>query len=219
VASVYQRQQENSHKRIEQESIAKQKEADIKRFFELKVAILEQAKEQIKKGQNREVLANIEQWMFIGDKDLTDIYSKARTAQLIELLKSIPVEMFDKNLYLYQELVALNPNIEKYKEKANFYAEKARQAKRKSQILAEHKKEIERGFSKWDGSHIELEKYLKSIMNDPDSYEHVETQYRDDGESVFVITKFRGNNAFGGKVINSVSARTTFDGRIIEILK
>ncbi len=55
-------------------------------------------------------------------------------------------------------------------------------------------------------------------MNDPESYEHVETRFRDDGNSIFVITEFRGKYAFGGKVKITVSARVVFEGNVIEVI-
>ena len=69
---------------------------------------------------------------------------------------------------------------------------------------------VESQFSSWDGSHRGLEKVIKKGMNDPKSYEHIETRYRDEGTSIFVMTKFRGKNAFGGMVINDISARVDF---------
>jgi hypothetical protein len=77
---------------------------------------------------------------------------------------------------------------------------------------------IESQFSAWDGSHRTLERLIKDNMNDPDSYEHIETRYRDDKTSIFLYTKFRGANAFGGKVINEVTAKADINGNIIEIL-
>ncbi|GHB44533.1 hypothetical protein [Mongoliitalea lutea] len=82
----------------------------------------------------------------------------------------------------------------------------------------ERQKEVEKQFSSWDGSHRGLTKKIKESMNDPDSYEHVETRFRDDGDYIFVITKFRGTNAFGGKVTNTVSAKVDFKGNVIEIV-
>ncbi len=55
-------------------------------------------------------------------------------------------------------------------------------------------------------------------MNDPDSYDHIETRFSDKGDYLFVITKFRGANAFGGKVINTVSANVDFEGNVLEIV-
>ena len=71
--------------------------------------------------------------------------------------------------------------------------------------------EIVQGFfSSWDGSHRELETAIKRSMNDPDSYKHEDTRFRDDGSTVYVLTKFRGKNAFGGTVVNYAEA--TIDG-------
>jgi hypothetical protein len=77
---------------------------------------------------------------------------------------------------------------------------------------------IKAGFSAWDGSHLELTKKIKESMHDPSSYEHVETRYRDNGDYLFVVTTFRGKNAFGGKVTNTMKANVTIDGTVIEIL-
>ncbi len=77
---------------------------------------------------------------------------------------------------------------------------------------------VESQFSSWDGSHRGLTDLIKKSMNDPDSYEHIETRFRDDGDNIFVITKFRGANAFGGKVINTVIARVDFSGNVIEVI-
>ncbi|AAN12346.1 ORF47 [Vibrio phage VHML] len=78
-------------------------------------------------------------------------------------------------------------------------------------------------FSAWDGSHRNLEKYIKSMMNDEDSYEHVETRYRlvlDQNPRAIVTTVFKGKNAYGGVVKQSVSAAVDIEtGRIIEIIQ
>jgi hypothetical protein len=65
---------------------------------------------------------------------------------------------------------------------------------------------IERQFSSWDGSHRALVRAVKDTMNDPSSFEHVETRYRDDGETIFLRMTFRGKNAFGGMVMNTITA-------------
>jgi hypothetical protein len=90
---------------------------------------------------------------------------------------------------------------------------------RKQEELNKNREEtIKRQFSSWDGSHRTLTKFIKDNMNDPDSYEHIETRYRDDGNSIIVITRFRGANAFGGKVINTITARVGIDGNVIEVI-
>ena len=78
---------------------------------------------------------------------------------------------------------------------------------------------IEKQFSAWDGSHIKLTRLIKDSMNDPDSYEHVETKYWDMKDHLIVNTTFRGKNAFGGTVKNTVKAKVSLDGENIEILE
>ncbi len=81
------------------------------------------------------------------------------------------------------------------------------------------KKRLEKGFSAWDGSHRGLTKVIKESMNDPKSYEHVETNYWDMGDHLVVRATFRGKNAFGGVVKNSVRAKTDLDGNVLEIME
>ena len=56
-------------------------------------------------------------------------------------------------------------------------------------------------------------------MNDPGSYEHVETVYGDMGNHLVVRTTFRGKNAFGGVVSNWVKAKTDLDGNVLEVIE
>lgn len=89
----------------------------------------------------------------------------------------------------------------------------------KQEELNKNRKElIEKQFSEYDGSHRGLEKYVKDNMNDPDSYDHIETRFLDKGDFILVVTKFRGANAFGGKVINTVSAKVDLEGNVFKIV-
>lgn len=86
-------------------------------------------------------------------------------------------------------------------------------------LQTKRKELIEKQLSGWDGSHRELTKIIKTSMNDPDSYEHVETVYWDMGDHLVVRTTFRGKNAFGGTVKNNVKAKTDINtGLVIEII-
>ena len=77
---------------------------------------------------------------------------------------------------------------------------------------------IEKSFSAWDGSHYRLTKFIKNSMNDPNSYEHVETRYGDKGDHLIVSTTFRGKNASGGVVKNMVTAKVDLNGNVIAII-
>ncbi|MHB9010389.1 MAG: hypothetical protein ACYC3E_00135, partial [Carboxydocellales bacterium] len=127
--------------------------------------------------------------------------------ELNNLLLSKLVNNIDKRAIYIKEL--------QYK-KSQEEAEAAKQKKEKE--AQERKGMIEKQFSAWDGSHINLTKYIQESMNDPDSYEHVKTVYRDMNDYLIVTTTFRGKNAFGGVVKNSVTAKIALNGDIIEII-
>ncbi len=78
---------------------------------------------------------------------------------------------------------------------------------------------IEMSFSAWDGSHYGLKRLIKKIMNDPKSFEHVNTVYEEKKDHLIVKTTFRGKNAFGGVVTNWVTAKVDFDGNVLEIIE
>lgn len=81
------------------------------------------------------------------------------------------------------------------------------------------KERLENQFSAWDGSHRGLTNYIKNAMNDPGSYEHVETVYWDRKDHLIVKTTFRGKNAFGGVVKNSVKAKVDLAGNVLEVME
>ena len=65
-------------------------------------------------------------------------------------------------------------------------------------------------FSGWDGSYRPLEKLIKASMNDDSSYKHVSTVYHlilNKDPHAIVKTTFRGTNAYGGMVKQTVAAR------------
>lgn len=76
-------------------------------------------------------------------------------------------------------------------------------------------------FSGWNGSYRPLEKLIKQGMNDDSSYKHVSTIYQlslgRDPHAV-VKTTFRGTNAYGGVVKQTVAARVDIrTGDIIQM--
>lgn len=80
--------------------------------------------------------------------------------------------------------------------------------------------EISKCFSVWNGSHIKLRELVKSNMNDPNSFEHVETLYSDYGDTLIVSMRYRGKNRFGGVVPGFIKVRTlTKTCDVIQILE
>lgn len=80
-----------------------------------------------------------------------------------------------------------------------------------------HKTIIERQFSAWDGSHIQLEKLVKNRLNDPDSFEHIKTNYFDNQDSITVLMHFRASNSFNAKVKGFARAKYDLKGNLIEL--
>jgi hypothetical protein len=79
------------------------------------------------------------------------------------------------------------------------------------------KAKIENMFSAWDGSQPDTVRAVKSSLHDPDSFEHVSTEFIDNGEYITVIMEYRANNSFGAKVSSVAIARVTENGSIQSI--
>jgi hypothetical protein len=71
--------------------------------------------------------------------------------------------------------------------------------------------------SGYDGSCRPVEKYIKTIMNDPSTYEHDRTFVTNLVDGTFEVkTLFRGSNSFGAIVLNTANATVSRDGEIIK---
>jgi len=133
----------------------------------------------------------------------------------IEVLNSNLIELMKKYAPERKRIIE---EVELKKQKEREAAENKARKLEQENLKKNRKELIDKQFSAWDGSHPALTRMIKESMNDPDSYDHMETKFRDDGNTLFVITKFRGANAFGGKVINSVSAKVDLSGNVLEIV-
>lgn len=73
-------------------------------------------------------------------------------------------------------------------------------------------------FSKWDGSHKKLTEYIKSQMNNPDSYEHVSTKAATKSSHILVVATIRGENAYGATITTTYEAKVDKDtGDVISV--
>jgi len=117
-----------------------------------------------------------------------------------------------------RKLIALDPNTKEFPEEIAQILEVQRKLKAEADRRISRAAFLGTGFSSWDGSHRGLTKVIKESMNDPKSYEHVETVYWDKGDRLIVQTTFRGKNGFGGVVKNRVKAETDLDGNVLKII-
>ena len=74
--------------------------------------------------------------------------------------------------------------------------EKAEEAKKKpNKVLAQ--------FSTLNGRHYETCRQIKLRLHDPDSFQHLKTNYGRDGKHLQVYTSYRAKNAFGAMVLTT----------------
>ena len=64
-------------------------------------------------------------------------------------------------------------------------------------------------------SNIKLTREIKKTMNDPESFDHIETRFKDLGNEIVIHESFRGKNSFGGLVVNKVVATVDIDGNVL----
>lgn len=82
-----------------------------------------------------------------------------------------------------------------------------------------HDNWVDSQFSPWDGSHMILVKLLKENLNDPKSFEHVETSYFIDGDDLVVSMKYRAKNGFNATVTETVTAVASYENNNITIIQ
>lgn len=76
---------------------------------------------------------------------------------------------------------------------------------------------IEKPFDLFDGSHDDLTRNIKASLNDPDSYQHDKTTYKDMTDHLIITTTFRAKNKYGGMMTYQVIAKADLNGKVLEI--
>lgn len=143
-------------------------------------------------------------------------------------LRSIPAENTEANLNAYQKLVAIDSANAEYRERRDYYqtqfereqeaaAARERAAAERERARRARQEKIEDQFSAWDGANYPVEEAVKQRLKDPDSYEHIETRYSDEGDHLYVVMRFRARNSFGGYVVNTAYADVTLEGQVISL--
>jgi len=84
--------------------------------------------------------------------------------------------------------------------------------------FSKHDGWIESQFSKLDGRHIKLVQLIKPRLNDPKSFEHVETRYSKQGDDIIVFMTYRAKNEYGAVMMGSIKAKVCYSNDVIEIL-
>lgn len=80
-----------------------------------------------------------------------------------------------------------------------------------------HHKMVISQFDPYDGSHRNLEAYVKTKLRDPKSYEHIQTKFVDHKDHLVVRMHYRARNGFGGMGIGYAKANVNMNGEITSI--
>ena len=80
------------------------------------------------------------------------------------------------------------------------------------------KEDVEKLLSNWNGSLPTLVNLTKKNLNNPDSFEHVETGYINKGDYIQIKMVYRAQNGFGAIIKSSTTAKVNFNGDVIEII-
>lgn len=77
---------------------------------------------------------------------------------------------------------------------------------------------VSKAFSAWDGSHKNLVTYVEANINDPKSFEHVETRYWDNkSDTIIIKMTYRAKNAFNATVTEMVRAEADLKGNLLTV--
>jgi hypothetical protein len=77
---------------------------------------------------------------------------------------------------------------------------------------------IKAQFSVWDGSNTHLVDLLKKNLNDPKSFDHEETTYKDMGDHLIIKMTYRAKNAFGALILQNVTAKADYKTQTISVI-
>lgn len=210
-------------------------------IHEGEIETVDTLKEELQNSTDREIKTNLEklrsleskstsvnsakeELVNMTDEEFAKLSTKTLSKSYIEYdyLNKKFIELLFENKDIRSELIlAKKEELAKLKIKE---AERKKQeeadkiAKEAIAKLEERTKKVEKGFSAWDGSHVQLTRLIKKNMNDPDSYDHAETTYIDKTDYLIVKTTYRGKNAFGGIVLGSITAKVSLEGSVLEII-
>ena len=179
------------------------RKAELEQFISDPAATLEKAEALSEQSRWRDVVQLLEPFLPAQNEKAQHLYNNALEQSLVSELAKIPASNAKANFHRYDRLVKLRPENPTYKEKRDRY--KARweeqQAKEVAEALIYGSRPVK---SEWDGSYPEVKTYLKLTAHDPDSIEFVGcTDLFKNPDGWVVGCQYRGNNAFGGKILTA----------------
>jgi hypothetical protein len=195
------------------------------RFLAAKPALVANITARRDQGMLSEALALIDQAVArTPDPDLDRLRTSIHVIQAEAGLKDEAAVPLRQRLALYRRLAALAPSNPRYAAKvaaldAELGERSARERAETVRLSASIGRDamLARQFDKRSGAHLNLQAEIRRTMMNPSSYQHVETSNLDTGMGMSVWTTFRGKNASGEMVENSVAATVDDSGNVLTI--
>ena len=154
----------------------------------------------------------------VSDPEFSEAAKRAEIAALkneISRNEKLPLE---RAVVAYEKLSEAEPENELYEQKlasAKRGLALIENGKRLEQELEKFDKKVKRQLSS-DGSHPAVVNLVKSLMHNPDSFQHVGTSYLVQSENAVRITmRYRGTNMMGGVVTNYAIVTLDRKGKVI----
>lgn len=198
------------------------KQARLDEYAKDKVQILGQIDALLSANKPQEALSLANKYYAVNkDPDLARLQSRADLAVIRLDLQNEEALTLERREQIYKKLIAEEPGgLAKYQDKLKEVTaalEKERRLRAEAAQAAALQERIKSQFSGWDGSHRKVEAAIKSRMHNPDSYKHVETRYAVEGNTISIVTRYRGTNGFGATVTNSAVATVDMDGNVLSL--
>lgn len=211
--------------RAQQDSIARVAKAKAEREAEYaknKANVIAQVEQHLANNQPREALATINKFMTVTkDPDLGRLQPRAEVQVMKLDLQSENTLSLERREQIYTTLMREDfANKVTYERKLKDLEpqlaalRKAREDEAKKAAMSGR---IDGQFSKFDGSHRNVEAALKARLKDPGSYEHVGTKYIVNPDSITVFTTYRARNSFNAVVTSTAVANVDADGKVLSL--
>jgi len=182
-------------------------------FIRDKEIIISEIKALIESKQYLTAVKLGEKYSEFDDEDIKLWIIRAKSAGVKALgdrQKVVDPSNFAERLEIVSGLSELIPESETFKETIIILTKKIESQKVSNTVSSRS------SLYNPDGSHKGLVQYVKDHMNDPNSFEHVETKSYNTSNGLLVRITWRGKNKFGGVVTNSILRRISSTGKVLE---
>lgn len=207
------------------EALATARDGRQARFLAAKPALMAEIVAKRDQGMLNEALALIDKSPAArADSDVGQLRVSIQILQTEAGLKGEAAMPLRQRLAIYTRLATLDPSNPRFASRvamldAQLRESSAREQAETGRFSQAHGREamLARQFDKRSGAHLKLQAEIKRTMMNPASYRHVETTHLDSGAGLSVWTTFRGKNAAGETVENSVAATVDDSGNVLTL--